>query len=888
MSPYVTPESPGATHQISLQGAGRVWGIKLKRGARSIVESPSKPTNIELGSGGKRQGDFDPSFAHISMRDWSGGRGSEYLVDDDTQYYDGYGWSLTPGVWHQAPQWSFAEGSSLTGDILMPGANRNDVGNSMSFHSWASTFHRARSVRASCHVYDIKRVQTWVRRIGVPPCPLKIGLSTSYSTADWPASDLTSASTGVVSLESSDTKEFESFIWTAELSTVVNQDGTTTKYIFAHIFTTQAGTEGNHWEVGYNSSYPSTARPAVYSAYGTTANWGVSRIHFFFRLAPAKTAGRGRRWKLFEMERALYAVSQDADGGASVVYINGARAQHSSNVAGTTDAFHANTISSKLITLTGATLAIIKGTGSGQESLISTVTASSGAGGGAKFGISLDIAPSTDSEMVIYDTHHWEQVSQASTAIGSQRVEDVSVGADTAYFALGADTTNIGAFYWNSSVHASTQYGSAEGGAAVLHAFHNPIDGPQMHKAVSSDGDIQRGDIPTTKGSSIPFTTVVTPCGSSNYPFTNLSDYGGFLYAAKEDSLWAIKDDKAEKINVGLDAFPSSNNGRSLYSQNLLFHFSWSHSLERLYQGTVDDIGPWRGAGLKPGHQGPIAGSIPVIAWSFHGIDAGTTGRSAVMAWDGQRGWHEVHRAYSTGYRIQGIHFQNNPNARPRLWISEGGELISMQFPKDTLNPRNDKELHYQHESVLETATIDMGAMQLKKLFYEIDAHTQNLSPADAHIHVEYQLDDNIRSSNWISVGKFSRSPQDELFIRRGNKHAIRFRFRALTENSTVPSELHAATLKVVGRTPVKRLWSIEAKTGDFQVDSQGLQDSDPDLFYAWLREAAENNEPLLMRSVWRAMDNIYVFAEHPVLNRTFTTPEGDWGGSLRLQIREV
>ncbi len=302
----------------------------------------------------------------------------------------------------------------------------------------------------------------------------------------------------------------------------------------------------------------------------------------------------------------------------------------------------------------------------------------------------------------------------------------------------------------------------------------------------------------------------------------------------------------------------------------------------------MDDIGPWRGAGLKPGHQGPISGSVPVIAWSFHTIDAGTTGQSAAMAWDGQKGWHEFHRAYSTGYRMQDIYFQNNPEARPRVWFSEGGELISMQFPRDTLNPRNDKDIHYQHESVLETATIDMGATRLKKLFYEINAHTQNLASSVARIYTEYQLDDDIRSSNWMPIGQFYRSPQDELFIRRGNKHAIRFRFRALTQNSTIPAELHAATLKAVGRTPVRRLWNIEAKTGDFQVDSQGLKDSDPDKFYAWLREAAENNQPILMRSVWTAMDNIYVFAEHPTLNRIFTTPEGEWGGILRLAIREI
>ncbi len=167
MSVYVRPESPGATHHISLQGAGRIWGVKLKRGARSIVESALTPSNIEKGGGGgKKFGDFDPSFAQIEMRDWSGGRGSESFSDDPTKYYDGYGWTLTPGVWHQAPQWSWGEMSTLTGDVLMPGANRFKSGNSVQWQSLASTQHYSRRFVQSSGAYDISRIQTWIRRFG--------------------------------------------------------------------------------------------------------------------------------------------------------------------------------------------------------------------------------------------------------------------------------------------------------------------------------------------------------------------------------------------------------------------------------------------------------------------------------------------------------------------------------------------------------------------------------------------------------------------------------------------------------------------------------------------------------------------------------------------------
>ena len=231
---------------------------------------------------------------------------------------------------------------------------------------------------------------------------------------------------------------------------------------------------------------------------------------------------------------------------------------------------------------------------------------------------------------------------------------------------------------------------------------------------------------------------------------------------------------------------------------------------------------------------------------------------------------------------------QNNEGANPRLWMSVGGDLLCQRWPKDTLNPRNDGGIHYQHESVIETGTIDMNAMQLPKLFGKVNAVTKNLASTQAQIYAEYQLDDKIGSTNWLPIGRFNRSPVDTLIVRRGNKHAIRMRYRALTQNSTVSAQLQAMTVKAVARTPVRRQWTLRAITGDFQVDAQGLDDSDPDDFYAWMQDAAVSAEPLLMHSAWEAMDNIYVYAEHPVLQRLYTTPDGNWGGGLNLTLREI
>ncbi len=883
MSPSVRvrPNSPDNTHHISLSGLGRTFGLKLERGAKSIIESPVSPSNIMKTGGVKKYGDFDPAFATIEMRTWEGGRGGEFLSDDPTKYYDGYGWTLSPGVWHQAPQWTWGEGY-YGADLLMPGGKRRDVGNSVKWNALLSTNHIARSFVDQGTAHDMSRVQSWVRRIGTPPATLTVRVTTAATTAGGDGRIATSVGAGIATLESSACESLESFVWEAALTSIAagdnTQTGTTTHNYWVELYTTAAGTDANHWEIGYNSSAAGNGSTSL-KGDGTSGNWTASTVNFYLRVIPEPLR---RKWHLFHMDRMLYAADEKEDGTTDMsIYMNGDRglSTKTGGGGGTTAILYDAGKSWAANIFIGATVAIIRGTGAGQLAIV-TGNAST----------SLDttwaIAPGTDSEYVIYDTLEWTKLSSnIISSVGKKPVKDVTVGGDVAYFAFGASTM-IGMLSWATSLHVADKSSVADSSIAdFLDFFSDPVAGPQVYRAISSAGEVSRADLQN-------FSTLLTfssgiACGGSGYPFTNLQDYNNQMHAFKEDSIWSIANDRSAKINVGLDAFASSNNGRAVATQNLFMYFGWSHSVERLGNGVVDDVGPWKGAGLKPGHQGPASVLTPVIAWTLEGVDAGTTGQSCMLAWNG-RGWHEIYRVHSTGYRVENAIFQSNPGGRPRLWMSVGGDLVSMQFPKDTLNPRNDKEIHYQHEAVLETGIIDMDAVQLKKLFGKVYGVTKNLASSQARIYAEYQLDDDIASTQWTPLGSFIRSPIDNLNIRRGNKHALRMRYRGLTENSTVPTIMEAAVVKAVARTPVRRQWTIRSVTGDFQVDAQGLQDADPDDFYLWLQDVAVATEPILMRSAWEAMDNIYVFAEHPVLSREYTTPDGYWGGGLQMVIREI
>jgi len=866
----VEPNNPANTHDLSFFINGRKWGIKLSEGARSVSELPSQPSNILINAKGRRTGDYDPSHGHEEIRTWEGGRGIEFHSDDNTRFFDSLNaWTLTPGLWHQAPQWIFSDGYAQH-DNLMPGGQRFNPGRSMRWRRLDSTAHYARShISVSSFAQD--DVMLWARRWG-QPAPLTVRYLSSASNR--PAS---SVSSGITTNASTSIEEGVSVILTASLSTAVTQSSAGNHWV--EVYTTAAGNTGNYWEIGYSPSVGVNSTSLI-SSNGASGTWAASTVNFYTRILT--TPIDVRSWLFFRLDSALYAVDKPNTAADSLWLINGDRGKCSSN--GSTALLTAATVvggawEGNEWSQVGARVRIIRGTGAGQNSAISS-------NGTTSMGVSLIVAPASDSEFVIYDTPVWHQLSTAvQSSIGKGQVTDVAVVNNIAYFAFGA-STSIGQLRWNSSVHEGQKSGSTN--SDFLHVYSDPDSSrvqPELWRAISSVGQVSHSTL-AAWGSTLLFSSGI-PVGGTAYRFTNMNDYDGRLYIFKEDSLWEIQNEAANKLNVGLEGHTSSFNGAAVLSQNTFQFMSWSHSLERMFGGTLDDIGPWQGGGLPSGRQGHISALAPIIAFTAAGIDAGTTGISSILLHNG-RGWHEIFRAWATNRRVDELFFQSNPGGFDRLWVGLEGEIISMQFPRLTLNPRNDKGMNYQHEGHVITGTIDMASMQLPKLFSEVHAITQNLASTTAEIATEYQLDDDIGSTFWLSIGSFIRSPSDVLTINRGDKRAIRFRFRALTSVSTIAAEMHDTVIKSVGRTPIKRQWNIRAEIGSFQVDAQGFPDADPDDWYEAMRQAAITAVPIHMGARWKSMHNIEVYTEGIAWRRKYSTPDGKWGAALNLTIREV
>ena len=491
------------------------------------------------------------------------------------------------------------------------------------------------------------------------------------------------------------------------------------------------------------------------------------------------------------------------------------------------------------------------------------------------------------SELEVWDetNDEWDAVAfKEGDPDMSNIVKSVAVGNGLAHMAKGTTEvigvfTKVGSDYrWDDDAAAKADH---------LHVFYDPVDGAQLWRAENDSVDISRSDVKALE-TDLSFGTEIT-VGDSTAEIVGLADYNDQLWVRKEDSVWSVKNDRASRLNAGLDAVFETSAYVPMLAKDLFLYIGWDYSLERLYGGTLDDIGPWRGSGLPKSYQGRISAMCSGVGMLFVAIDGGSSNYSSVLVWDGT-GWHTLFTGPEAGQRIRNVFWQPVASAAGRLWISYGGDSIYMVFPQHTLNPLHDTAVNYHHEFVLETATFTMGAERLPKLFKELNFITEALGTS-GNISVDYKVDEDIgdSTSKWTEVTTIYHSPDDVIPLNLGNKRRIRFRIRGRSEDADKPVKIIATVLECLARTPSKRQWNMRIKISDLQYTRWGAQDHDPRDFYKWLREASQSAKAIFMRANDELMDEVYVIVEPPGLFRTFLNTLQQWlSGKVTLTLREA
>ena len=339
------------------------------------------------------------------------------------------------------------------------------------------------------------------------------------------------------------------------------------------------------------------------------------------------------------------------------------------------------------------------------------------------------------------------------------------------------------------------------------------------------------------------------------------------LYVFKEDAVYSVSNDRATYLDYGLQNAPSANNGVGVIAHQQFLYWSWLFSVERLYGGTLDDIGlGWKGPALPNGREGSYVNFCTYINLVFAALDAGASGTSSVQVWDGLS-WHEIFRAPAAGMRVRDVAIQPISGSRAKLWIDCGGDLIYITLPLNKANPLYDPSAAYQHEGVLVSSTIDMGtASKLPKFIKELTATVANLNGRNIRVEVDYQLDDQIGKdgySNWITAQPFNYSPEDTIKI--GEKCTqFRYRLRLLTDTATTPPDVRGIVPSGHARGPFKLIWNFQIVIGDGRSPSG--QKVDRDEFDRWLLDCARDPGRVTMTSIWKSLHNYDVVIAPPRL----------------------
>ena len=864
MTIKVHPGAPNPTHEISLTDGVQTWGLKLDGGPGALQEIPMTPSTLQFTGGGSKFGDWEPGMSHIEQRTWEGGRGLEDFAEDNTRFYDSMNaWTLTPGRVMPAPQWRFAKGlresyENLPGSVAWRALLGNEKYISAAFTVGANDF-------------DAQAAYIWLRRKGSPGI-VTVGI---YSDDNGEPDTALANSSDSVSIGDVDdvVSVFQGF------DTSQSNDLTASGTYHIVVYSSANDNAANHWEVGVDT-FGASANTSV-----DGTGWNQTTYSLYHRVVGADTK---RKIHLFELDGGLYAVDESRDGRAAKLYINGDRGlQNDSSGSGqSTSNLVDEDKSWEVDGWAGNWVRIMSGAGEGQQRNIASNTSDT-----LTLQSDWDITPDDTSEYVIYATDKWSDITPSSGDQFAAPVQSVAVFNDIVAFAQG-QAANILKMRFNSAASPPAHEFDADSNKAdLLYVFYDPDDGAQVWRASNDVKTVSRSN-PTIWGTNLSFATAIE-VGEDSAPITQLIDYSYQLWILKTDSVWVIDKDAndndiARRLNLGLGALKDARNGLAAVVQKGFLYFSVGHSLGRMYQSSLDDVGPWKGVLRADNRQGHISALLPLgIEWLAVGVDGGEEGLSALLTYDGA-GWHELMRGWEVGQRLEGLYWQACPETRSRLWVNVGGELVLMELPKDTLVPARDEGLAFQHEAVIETANIDMGAARLPKFIKEMSLVSENLTTG-IEVHLDYQVDDEIGGDRWVSAETFYSSPEDTLPINVGDVRAIRLRMRLLTNQAAIPPIGIASVVEGFARTPLKYQWNMRVKLADMQMDRSGGIERDADGFLEWLKDAARQARKVRMRSLWKGMDDIYVIVEPPTILRQFTnTVTGWWGGSVSITLREA
>jgi hypothetical protein len=529
-----------------------------------------------------------------------------------------------------------------------------------------------------------------------------------------------------------------------------------------------------------------------------SAAWAASTFTPLFYLCDAAIDYKFMHF--FQYQRTQYMVTQRADNGAAKLYLNGDRgvatnatgSQTVSTLRDTTKAWTVNEWA-------GCVCLIIAGTNEFEYRTIASNTADT-------LTLSTDwpTAPTVGaagSVYVIVGSDKWTEISTTGLTVG---VQDVAVANEIVYFSQGTAVNVRRMREYNNAGVWTREFADDGTNKAILltNAVHWSSGAQAIYRTTSAN--LVSVAPAVTWGTALTFETALE-CGNLESPIRSMVEYGGDIWAAKDDGIWTLKSGKFGRVPFGMEAAADERNGAAATGWNQQYYFSLLDGLERLYGNVVDDIGPNRDESMSFDRRGAIVQLVPVAQYLLADYDAGSGGKSAVMATTQPGGdWHEIFRAPEIGKRLRGMAYQTIPGKANRLWLAYGHLIGCLTMPDDVHNPMNDVNMRYTPEAQLITAWFDLDSPEMDHLFRQLRITAVN-ADAGYGVRLEYEAwptGINVigwRDPTWLDLGsdiEIGQSVQRRT-IGDGKVTGNKIRFRlSMTSDTVIPMGLKTIELR--------------------------------------------------------------------------------------------
>jgi len=365
--------------------------------------------------------------------------------------------------------------------------------------------------------------------------------------------------------------------------------------------------------------------------------------------------------------------------------------------------------------------------------------------------------------------------------------------------------------------------------------------------------------------------------GDSSTPINGMLVQNNSLYVFKSNQVGIVDNDRYTELDYGIRNTPSADNGIASVNWNGLTFFNWLFTTSRIYSGTVDDVGQgFRNNSFPYGREGIDAAYAPYLAWMFTAKDAGASGTSSVMLFDGLY-WHEVARAWASGKRIRDVAIQIVTGGRNRLWFDCGGDTCFIELPLNKGNPLDDTGVNYMHEAIMESCEIDMGSVsKLPKYINSITMTSKNLNGRGINVELDYQKDDEIGLTgiaNWTQAGPFLKSPEDSVMLNEGNLNKFVYRLRIRTDDSTKPPDIRGVVPNGFARSPMRKIFTLEATVKDTSVNGKVQKARE---LLMWMEEASQSAYPIHIQSAYPDLDDHDCIMAPPNMYPIKANPQND------------